>query len=170
MVYQYEYAATRYAVPAQQAGEYMEMIRRQRGQLTPAILLEESRSEDALLHNCFEWNDTEAAEKYRLNQSRLFIANIKVTVLDDGGTKKAECVRAFVNVSDQSHRESGVFVPIMEAISNRDSRDAVLQNAIRELEQFKNKYSSLYELSKVFDAIDTVKVESDSAIEIKETA
>lgn len=148
----------------------MEEIRKQRGQLTPAILLEESRSEDALLHNCFEWDDTEAAEKYRLNQSRLFIANVKVTVLDDGGNKKAECVRAFVNVSDQSHRESGVFVPIMEAISNRESRDAVLNNALMELQQFKNKYSSLCELSKVFEAIDAVATQQKATTRIKETA
>lgn len=36
------------------------------GRLTPAEVLEEARNPESPLHDQFTWDDTEAAEKYRL--------------------------------------------------------------------------------------------------------
>jgi len=38
--------------------------------ISPQELLEKARNEDSELHKCFEWDDSVAAEKYRLIQAR----------------------------------------------------------------------------------------------------
>lgn len=151
----YKYKATRYLVPAQQAGEYLEELRRENGTLNKFILLDSSRDKDALLHGCFEWNDSKAAEAYRLDQAQHFISNI-VCVMAESEEKEPMQFRAFVNVADQAHSEKGSFVPIVEALSQEGYRQIVLKNALSELKTFKEKYSQFKELAKVFTAIDEV--------------
>ena len=53
-------------VSAQMAGEYLEELEKKHSALTPEIVLEESREENAVLHKCFEWDDTKATEGYEL--------------------------------------------------------------------------------------------------------
>ena len=43
---------------------------------TPKNILEFARSENTELHKCFEWDDTKAAEKYRLQQARQIVCNL----------------------------------------------------------------------------------------------
>jgi hypothetical protein len=43
---------------------------RPRWSLTPAVVVEESRDEAALLHPMFEWDDASAAERYRQGMAR----------------------------------------------------------------------------------------------------
>ena len=148
MVYQYK--ATHYKVPAQVAGEYLHELE-ENGGLTAMRLLEKSRPEDALLHGCFEWDDTKAAEAHRLFQARYFIGNIVITQIDD---KPVQMTRAFVNISDASHAETACYKPVRVALSDADSREIVLSNALRELMRFKEKYGSLTELTEIIDAID----------------
>ena len=156
MVYKYEYRATRYAVPAQQAGEYMEELREKHGDLNKYILLDSSRAEDALLHNCFEWDDTKAAESYRLNQAQIFITNMSCVMVEN---EDAKPMRAFINVADQAHAEKGSFMPIMAALSEDKHRKIVLKNALNELKAFRHKYSQLTELAKVLSVIEETEAE-----------
>ena len=146
----YKYRATQYKVPAQVAGEYLEELGKEEGGLTARLLLEKSRPEGALLHDTFEWDDTEAAERYRLGQARYFISNV-VTVELKG--KTIEPTRAFVSVTETAHAEVGLYKPIHIALSDSPSRQIVLGNAIREMESFKEKYQNLAELANVISAI-----------------
>lgn len=148
----YKYKATHYKIPAQVAGEYLHELD-ENGGLTAKRLLEESRPKNALLHGCFEWDNSKAAEAHRLWQARYFIANIIITHTDDDPVIPT---RAFVNVSDATHAERAIYKPIITALSDDDNREAVLANALRELQMFKDKYGALMELAKVIDAIDEV--------------
>lgn len=158
MVYSYKWSATRYPVPAQQAGEYMSQLSQTEGGLTAKRLLDESRDENALMHPCFEWDDAVAAEGYRLQQSRRIINTIVCEVIDETGKEITDKnTRAFVSTSSKEHSETGVFHPITHALSNEDMRMVVLNNALMELEAFTAKYKHLQELSEVIDAIDNAK-------------
>lgn len=150
----YKYKATKYKVPAQTAGEYLRELD-ENGGLTAERLLDESRPEKALLHGCFEWDDTSAAEAHRLWQARYFIGNIIVTQIEE---KLVIPTRAFVNVTDASHTQKAVYRPVRIALSDGDSREIVLANALRELEIFKSKYQMLSELTDVIAAIDSITV------------
>ena len=149
----YKYRATQYKIPAQVAGEYLEELSKEEGGLTARALLEKSRPEDALLHECFEWDDTEAAERYRLGQAGYFIRNV-VTVELKG--KPVEPTRAYVPITEMAHNEVGIYKPIHIALADSVSREIVLGNAMREMKSFISKYANLEELSKVIEAMDEV--------------
>lgn len=160
MAYKWKYPMS---VDAEVAGNELERISGKYGALLPENIVDESRDANAVLHNCFEWNDNIAAEKYRVEQARYIIRNITCIVetpaIEDGQTKTVE-VRAFVDVSE---KPKGVFIPIKTALSQENYREKILRDALAELRMFQNKYRIYAELAGVCKAIDnfaaTFKVE-----------
>ena len=146
MIYQWKIPL--YKVDAQTAGEELERITKARHALTPDAIVDESRSEDAILHGCFEWNDQNAAERYRESQAQEIIRNI-VTVNVDGETL-SEPVRAFVSI--QGNYESMDIV-----VKTKDYQDEMLQKALRDLRSFQHKYSGLTQLAEIFASIKTLQ-------------
>lgn len=67
-------------------------IQKRDGEITPEAIVKEARKTHSVLHNYFEWNNTKAADKYRLQQAAELIQRIEVKVLKDGETKT---IRAF---------------------------------------------------------------------------
>jgi hypothetical protein len=51
------------------------------GVLHPADVVEAARNPNSAMHNQFEWDDSEAAEAYRLQQARALIRRVKVNVV-----------------------------------------------------------------------------------------
>ena len=131
---------------AQQAGILCSKLETE-GRLTAKALLDESRAEGSPLHDEFEWNDGIAAEKYRENQAR-HIINCLVTVHES-----ASPTRSFFNIECKTAEYRSV-TAIMQ---NSESRDQLLSLALRELDAFKQKFSSLSELAAVFAAIEEIQ-------------
>lgn len=50
------------------------------GRLTAEIVLEEARKPTSVLHKCFEWDDTKAAEEWRKEQARKLIRTVRFHV------------------------------------------------------------------------------------------
>lgn len=148
MVYSWKYPL---AVPAQEAGEYLSELEKEKGKLTPELILEESRGANAVLHPCFEWNDEKAAESYRIWQAGQLLRNITVKIEQEEKTPKI--IRAYVNVADQKKHEKGAFVSLNVAMSNNEYKTQVLRNALYELQTFKNKYADYIEFEQIFNAI-----------------
>lgn len=142
-------------VSAQVAGEFLEKLEHDNGQLTPELVLENSRDENAVLHPCFEWNDSAAAELFRLQQAANIIRNIvRVDFSTNTATEHKTApvtVRAFLNVSED---RKGKFVAVDVAFNNPNYRQRILQNALTELRNFQNKYSQYQELADVINAIE----------------
>lgn len=132
-------------VSAQTAGEHMEELEEKFGEVTPQILLEDSRPDDAVLHPLYEWDDPKAAERWRLHQSKMIMGNLIVVSVN----KKAlqEPVRAFFTVS--SGNEQGSYNHICTIVSNEDKKKQVLSNAMRELDMFNRKYQNLLDVTDV---------------------
>ena len=141
----YKWKISKYSVDAQQAGEELERIRNKYGELSPADIVQESISVNSVLHNCFEWQDDIAAQKYRERQAQDLIRNIVVEAVVDKEVNPP--IRAFVSIQ-------GDYKPIQEVVTVEDRRKELLQNALKELQSFKTKYNQLYELSELFEAID----------------
>jgi hypothetical protein len=146
MVYDWKRAMP---VKAQEVGEYLDELELEFGKVTPKIVLDRSREEDALLHSCFEWNDDVAAEKYRETQAGFIIRNLVIKV--DNSAQEEQSVRAFVNVKSETQ---SIFVSMAKVIENDDLRSQMLNTAKQELHSFKQKYENLQELCEVFKAID----------------
>lgn len=140
MVYQWKGAACIKA-DAQQAGQVCEQLE-QTGGLTAKRLLDASRPEDAPLHDEFEWNDSEAAEKYREQQARHIINSLTIVV------EEKPVTRAFVNI-----RVAGpAYESINVIVQQQDKYAALLDQCKKELQAFLKKYNSIKELAPVADA------------------
>ena len=148
MVYKWKDAA-RIKSDAQTAGEICEKLERNGG-LTAKRLVDESRPEDAPLHKEFEWDDATAAEAYREEQARYIIRSLIVQPEET----KNEVVRAFFPMAEQKVFES---LPVI--LSDAKKTNALLEMALRELKAFELKYSTLSQLTPVFEAIKEVRKE-----------
>lgn len=146
MVYEWKYNMP---IKAQIVGEHFEELEKQQGHITPKIVLESARHETSVLHPCFEWNDDVAAEKYRETQAGLLIRNLTVKMIDVG-EKQAEPVRAYVSIKQS---DSSEFISLQNVLKDEELTRKMLEQAKNELNAFAKKYSTLQELSNVFEAI-----------------
>ena len=113
---------------------------------TPEHLLQYARNnENSELHKCFEWDDSIAAEKYRLEQARRILMFI-VRVPEN---KDKPPIREY-----QITTERHTYQPTRAFLSNQDEYEELLKRAYAELAAFKKKYKMLSELEEVFKAID----------------
>jgi len=117
--------------------------------LTAKTLLNANRSEDAPLHNEFEWDNEKASELYRESQSR-HIINCLCICAEPTKSETKE-VRAFFTL------EKSVYEPLSAILSVTEKRDALLEQAKKELNTFKQKYSTLKELKPIFEAINNME-------------
>lgn len=138
-------------VGAQVAGERLESIRKgNKGRLTPVMVVEDARPKKSPLHNAFEWDDTKAAESFRLVQAGDLIRAI-IVVTDEA--PDAQPVRAFVNIESGDRH----YTSVQHAMSDKELRGQVVNRALLELTQWETRYKDLKELAVVFSAIKKVR-------------
>ena len=142
-------SGSRIKVNAQQAGELFEQLET----VTPETVLEAAKSEDSPIHSAFEWDDTAAAEKYRLSQAGHLIRCLTVTVTEE---ENIEPQRAYFKIADEGYEQTKAIMHIEE------KRISLLQQALSELKAFQRKYSMLTELAKVFAEIEKT-IEEETA-------
>ena len=151
---EYRYKNFRFPVKANDVGKYFEDLHNTFGEIDPKVVVEKAREESNLLHNCFEWQDDIAAEKYRIHQARQLIRCV-VVVEDD---KQIE-TRAFVNVSF-SEGQPNAYHTTSVVLQNEYSRDLLLKQAKKDIDTFQTKYKSLNELSDVLNAMESFRNDS----------
>lgn len=154
-----------YKTSADVVGKALTEIEQRDGAVTSRAFLEYSRPEESETHDMFEWDDSIAAEKYRLAQSGRIINQLQVEVVYVGDrtprkidvevtrTEAPRKVSAFVNVTPRSTRGSAVFNNIQDAMSDENKSKQVLMNALADLKAFEGKYSTYKELYEVINAI-----------------
>lgn len=120
------------------------------GTLTPEAVVEAARAEESALHDKFDWEDSEAAHKWRLFQARNLL---RVVVTYIGSAEDQICTRVFVSLTTDRMNEGGGYREIKAVLSNKEYRDQLLADALEEMRRFEQKYSALKELAGVFSAI-----------------
>lgn len=114
---------------------------------TPESVLEIAKNPESELHKCFDWDDTSAANKFRLIQARAVIVNLVIK-----GTEKTDNpVRAL-----QITTEKSVYAPTKTFLVNVDEHMALIARAKAELKAIRNRYKQISELESVFEAIDAI--------------
>ena len=133
------------------------------GILTPKIVLDEARKKTSPLHTYFEWDDSEAANQWRLAQAGSLIRKVRVTLIREDGKSELK-VRAFFHVlpqQDQGAEEdddepiAGVYVPVKVAMENYSEQ--VKGQALSELKAVRRKWATVEELSKVWRVVDEIE-------------
>lgn len=145
-----------YKVSAETVGIALEQIEEKEGHVTSKGFLEYSRPEDSPTHSMFEWDDSVAAEKYRLNQSAKIINQLEVKIVCEQSGEDSS-IKAFVNVEPKKPLAVAAWVNVEKARGDEDMWQNVLKNALGELRAFKNKYARFEAFSGVFREIEKLE-------------
>lgn len=132
-------------------------LEKKHGELTPQLVLWEASRESSPLHSMFVWDDSEAADLYRTYQARGLIRRVKVKIVDYRSESEQE-TRALVHVvrKNEDSQTRSVYLHVKSVLDDADLRNQMLNKAHRELMSFRAKYSVLSELSRLFEAIDSL--------------
>lgn len=71
------------------ADKLIEIAAKNGGVLTPDAVINEAKKKTSVLHGEFEWDDTVAAKKYRIDQARRIIRTVKYPVETEYGIKRS---------------------------------------------------------------------------------
>jgi hypothetical protein len=138
-------------------GIELERIKRQNnGFLTPQEVVNEARKTNSPLHNCFDWNDSTAAEQWRLQQARQLITSINLVIEYKG---KQEEIDAYVNVflPNKKGKCFQAYIDIQSAMGNTDFKNQVIMDAMNELLYWQKKYQRFKEFSEIFKVIKKIQ-------------
>lgn len=165
-------------VDAQEAGEFIEQLSDENGEnVTPMQILDASRDEGTVLHACFEWDDSEAAERYRLKQAQKIVQNLVTIPMDrkvikrdvnviiiDPETKDLEAstendgdripvhVRAYLNVTVDGKK---TYMQTEKVMSDEELRTKALESVKAEIRNFINKYRGLAGIADILGQLAT---------------
>lgn len=131
----------------------LEQIRKKSGgKLMASSVVDFARNPTSALHEYFEWDNTRAAELYRLKQ-----AHDLIRVVVEIHEETQEEVRAYVSLSTE--RGEG-YRSITSVMSDDDLKAILLADAKRDLDVFRRRYSilkTISEMEPVFIAIERLK-------------
>lgn len=102
------------------------------GKLTAEQVVSEATDPSSPLHGAFEWDDSMAAHRFRLDQARDLIRRVEARLtVEEGRTTK---VRAIVNIDGIG------YVPTVDALEQPDLRDRLFAQMRRDVERFIARY------------------------------
>lgn len=112
---------------------------------TPKQILDFARNPDTELHKCFEWDDSIAAEHYRLQQARTVVCHL-VVVPPTENTEPQKF--RLLQKTDEGYKPTKIIY------QNKTEYEKLLERAMGELRAFKKRYHKLTELEEILALID----------------
>lgn len=91
--------------------DQLQKIHKKFGGITPARVVSEAKRKRHPLHKFFDWEDTEAAKRWRLHQANNLISRVQIVV----SPQDSRTVNAFVSIKDNNTRK---FVAMAEAMND----------------------------------------------------
>lgn len=137
----------------------LQVAERSNGVVAPEAVVHAAIDPANPLHELFEWDDSEAAAKFRLVQAGALIRRVKLHIVRASTETKVLSVsttRAFV--APLAERKSkanpeGGYAQVEKVLSDDERKAALLETAKAELQAIRAKYHTLLELAKVWKAI-----------------
>lgn len=126
----------------------LERVRKRTGGLTARSVVAAAKPESAYIHRYFTWDNRRAAEKCREMEARHLLNCVVVTFSD--GEKETVPVRAYVSIGEKEDK----YLSVIGVLGKAELRADMLNQALRELVIFREKYAALKELDRVLSAID----------------
>lgn len=127
----------------------LQALYQQNGGLKPEIVVRWARlHRRSALHRRFQWDNTKAAQEYRLWQARNLITEVRVVYPD----RKMRQVYVSPVQNRKGDRATG-YEALVDVLNNARKRARFLSQALAEYERINEKYVDLTELADVFAAI-----------------
>lgn len=124
--------------------------------VTPAQVVESARSVRSPIHGMFEWDNTAAAEQYRLWQARSHVNHLEICIETPDGDIETRAYHSvvIVNADDRVRGYSH-----MSDVRNSPAlADQVIAKALRELDGWQQRYDEYRDVfGQIFKAIKKVK-------------
>ena len=141
------------------AGKVLEDIRDQHGILTPQAVVDVAKNESSDIHSDFEWDDSKAANHYRLQTARQFIRYLRVSV---EGEATDEPVFVHVTKDDQPYYEkTSVAVQNpdtwLEVMVEEKGRLSAIEKRLESLIRLENHVERVEQTQKVITAVRTAQ-------------
>jgi len=146
------------APDANTAYEIFEDIKKRRGGITPQLLLIESKKKKSPFHNCFECDDSKAAEEYRIVQAHEIMRFLIIVIEPEDEKKKPLHVRAIVPPISVEKEDTTSWVTIQEVRNDVELSAAYKRQIKCELDAVKNKAKGFDVFSPVVEAIEAIKI------------
>jgi hypothetical protein len=151
MTYQWR-IGSRIKADASRVGAEIDKIR---GHKTPEKLVSYAEAHPkSELFSCFEWDDSTAAAKYRIEQARHVLASLVITKTEYEPKEKKEIkvstIKAYENVQTSEGR---AYVPTMVALEKPEYKTQVfnrIKRGIDDLQQLADSYNELLKNPKKF--------------------
>lgn len=112
----------------------------------PEMIVAAAQDSNSELHKCFEWDDTEAARKYRIIQAGNLVRNL--VIVESKEKSEPQQIRVMYTSQDGGYKQTKLI------LQNPDEYETLKARAMAELIAIKNKYSMILELKEIFDLID----------------
>ncbi len=106
-----------------------------------------ARSKTSPIHRFFNWNDSEAAERYRILQAQSMVRCLVVEIDDRE-------VRKYVSPVVVSHGKPKQYCEIERAMADEDIWNQVLARALQDANSWKLRYQNLKELEPIHTEIE----------------
>ena len=133
------------------------MVQNNKNQLLPKDVVDYARKNpESELYKGFEWNDTKAAEEYRLIQARQIIYNIRVIPLEDEQKDIKSYNIEFMPFTHLPNDEG--YRSTIEVYKNEETYEQLKQKAYKDLIYWRDKYSNIIEFKSIVDDINNLQI------------
>jgi hypothetical protein len=138
-------------------GALIDIASKYEGRLLPADIVEEASDPDHVLHDEFEWNDTEAGHSFRLMQAGALVRGVRLNIIrEDKPTKSIELTTTRAFVSRPTQRGVNGYEKLESIMSDEAAKQELLEAAKNDLLTLKRRYENLQQLGKIWHTIDEI--------------
>jgi hypothetical protein len=131
------------------AAKALTRIEKKYGHISPEHIIQESRNPKHPFHKLFEWDDTKAAEKYRLLQAKFIQRAIGYILVNKTTGERTGPIPAVHLIK----RGEAKYTGMLNALADEPTRADILKKAASELESWKQRYGHLVEFVNVVRAM-----------------
>ena len=160
------------AAPDKVVAEWRRIFARDKS-VTPAAIVASARAEDSVLHDEFEWDDSEAARQYRETQAGYLLRSLVVVYKRPDGTK-TQPVRAYVKLTPSDDEpvlddavadvlEPHVYIPVRTVVDEAELRRRWKMQAMNALISWRRQYRDITEFTAIFEQIDRLSEQAQQA-------
>lgn len=121
----------------------------------PQDIVKDATNPQSPYHKFFEWDDTKAGPKFRLQQARQLLQHLRVIYHDAEGN--AVSVRKYIRVqlsTPADHELKSGYVPRGKVLKTANLREQVVVMARQVLESFKVRFRQFSEIEAVYPHVD----------------
>lgn len=122
-----------FPVPAATVGETVATIIAKRGLCRAADLLDAAKSPKSALHPLFEWDDQQAARRYRLQTARTVLTSIEIVRSGQAGPREVAFISLSLAREPLSATPTGGYVHAGEAKLDPKMRRKIVQRELAEI-------------------------------------